>query len=297
MSIHPCNLDAIYNESFSYSLPRPLLESFLSGKAFDHKREYTPAEREKLHADIRDLFQATVTGESVEEPLAVISAGAPGAGKTTLMRQKLAERATPYVCPDDVCLQGQTRTYQADIAAGNGSFEAREAAYTKWRPASNAATHILLAHLIKEKRPFFFGTTCSSDKTYLFFQFLKSHGYRVKVIHVSAPDDVRWESIQKRDETFVQTTEEDTCEKGRLVPQRIHDTFLSYADEIEFHYRSDASSEAIHAATWTQEKMTILDSEAYEDVKKVHNAAIAALEMPELSWEKTVESSADSLQL
>jgi hypothetical protein len=54
------------------------------------------------------------------------------------------------------------------------------------------------------------------------------------LIHVSAPDDVRWGSIQERDKTFVQTTEQDIKEKWLLLPQRINDTFLKYADRLSF---------------------------------------------------------------
>ena len=68
--------------------------------------------------------------------------------------------------------------------------------------------------------------------TYKFFEFLKEQGYRIRIIHVSASDDVRWGSIQERDQSFVQTTEEDVRMKGLMVPQRITDTFLTHADEI-----------------------------------------------------------------
>jgi hypothetical protein len=297
-----CDLDSIYNSTYSYSLPKGVLQGFLSGKAFDHPMEYTSDEAEKLNADINQLFQAMMDSNPVRDNLAVISAGSPGAGKTVLLRQQLeaaAEKGSnfPYVCPDDVCLKGQTRTYVADIEASDESFKAREAAYTKWRPASNAATHLLLANLIRDKFAFYFGTTCSSPMTFKFFEFLKQHGYRIKVVHVSASDEVRWGSIQKRYQSFVQTTEEDVREKGRMVPERINDTFLKCADEIEFYFRPFVTSDAILAATWVKAqaedstaKLTVINTEAYEGVKAVHNAAIEALQKPELKWENTVEA-------
>ena len=297
-----CDLDAIYNSTYSYSLPKGVLQDFLSGKAFDYPTVYTSDEAAKLNADINELFQTMMDSNPVRDNLAVISAGSPGVGKTTLLRQKLEAAAKdgsnfPYVCPDDVCLKGQTRTYVADVEASDGSFKAREEAYTKWRPASNAATHLLLANLIKDKFAFYFGTTCSSPMTFNFFEFLKEQGYRIKVVHVSASDEVRWGSIQERDKSFVQTTEEDVREKGRMVPERINDTFLKYADEIEFYYRPSVASDAILAATWVKAqdeastaKLTVLNKEAYEGVKAVHNAAVEALQKPELKWEKTVEA-------
>ncbi len=271
-----CNLDSIYHKDFAYSLPRETLESFLSGAAFDNPTPYSQNESKNLEDDINDLFQALVPSEPKQ--VAIISAGAPGSGKTTLIRQQLkAEANYPYVCPDDVCLKGQTRTYLTDIKKNGNSFEAKKGAYTKWRPGSNGATHILLAHLIKEKRPFYYGTTCSSPMTYKFFEFLKEQGYRIKVLHVSASDDVRWGSIQERDKMFIQTTEEDIREKGLLVPQRVQDTFLPYADEIAFYYRSSVSSDAIPTATWIRKEdgsseLSIHDNEAYEVVQALLNA-------------------------
>lgn len=296
-----CNLDTIYNATYSYSLPREILQSYLSGKAFDHFEEYSPKEAEKLSADINQLFHSIVDSNPVKKRQAVISAGSPGAGKTTLLRQKLDAASQEgsiyaYICPDDVCLKNQIRTYVADIEASGSSLNAREEAYTKWRPGSNAATHLLLANLIKENYAFYFGTTCQSPLTFKFFEFLKAQGYRIKIIHVSAPDEVRWGSIHERDKFFVQTTEEDVCEKGKMVPQRLNDTFLKYADEIEFYYRPFVESDALLAATWiridgtSKGNLTILDKEAYEGVKAVHNAVIETLQLPELLWENTAKA-------
>ena len=50
-----------------------------------------------------------------------------------------------------------------------------------------------------------------------------------------APDDVRWACVKQRDKTFAQTTEQDVIEKGLLLPQRINDMFLAYADRIDFY--------------------------------------------------------------
>ena len=305
-----CDLNQIYNSpsGYSYSLPKNVLESFLHGRAFDHPNLYTPDELERLKSDINALFHGMMMNDPVKNNLAVISAGAPGAGKTTLLRQKLQEQAReghhyPYVCPDDVCLKGQKRTYVADIDVGGGSCEAREKAYTKWRPGSNGAAHLLLANLIEGKYGFYFGTTCSSPLTYKFFEFLKGQGYQIKILHVSSPDKVRWDSIQERDKRFVQTTEKDVCEKGVMVSQRINDTFLKYADEIEFYYRGEVSQDAVLAARWLKNidaslsagALKVIHPDAYREVKAVHNKAIDSLNKPELSWETAVESVSASI--
>lgn len=298
-----CDLNLIYNKNYQYSLPQKILEGFLSGKAFDNPEFYTGEESERLRRDINELYQRILAANPARANLAIITAGAPGAGKTVKLRQDLEAHASEgrnyaYICPDDVCLKSQTRTYIADIASSDQSIAFRQNAYNKWRPGSNAATHLILGNLIREKCAFCFGSTSSGPATGKFFEFLKMQGYTIKLIHVSAPDDVRWSSIQERDKTFVQTTEQDVKEKGLLLPQRINDTFLKYADEIEFYYRGDVKKDAILAARWLRNEdaseftgtLQILEPKQYEQIKLVHNAAVGILNKPELIWEDAVES-------
>jgi predicted ABC-type ATPase len=300
-----CDLSRMYNESYQYSLPQEILKSFLLGKAFDNQEIYTDEESQRLRNDINEIFQSTLKKNFVNEKSeAIITAGSPGAGKTTKLNQYAKEMAEkgkdyPMVCPDDTCLKNQKQTYLADIASSDGSVAARQSAYNKWRPGSNAAAHLILGNLIREKYTFYFGSTSSGPRTYEFFDFLKKQGYTIKLIHVSASDEVRWESIKARDESFVQTTEKDVTEKGLLLPQRIKDTFLKYADEIEFYYRGEVKQDAVLAATWLRNEegseklgtLQIFDKVQYENVKSVHNAAIRAINKPELLWGESVEDS------
>ena len=298
-----CNLSLMYNESYQYSLPEKILKGFLSGKAFDNPEEYTGEESGRLRLDINGLYESILETNPAKENLAIITAGAPGAGKTVKLRQDLEANASKgtnyaYICPDDVCLKNQTRTYVADIGSSDESMADRQNAYNKWRPASNAATHLILGNLIREKYAFYFGSTSSGPATGKFFEFLKAQGYTIRLIHVSAPDDVRWGSIQERDKTFVQTTEQDVKEKGLLLPQRINDTFLKYADQIEFYYRDDVKQDAVLAARWLRNEdvsefagtLQILEPKQYEQIKLVHDDAVRVLKKHELLWEDAVES-------
>jgi|688.fasta_scaffold17074_16 hypothetical protein len=225
-----CNIDVLYDQEsgYEYFLSKHVLESYLSGKAFDHPIPYSNEESIKLHDDIDEIFQNILYSHPMQEGLAVLTAGAPGAGKTIKLRQDLeANRRNgknyAYICPDDVCLKNQTRTYIADIKNGDGSKDTLQRAYNKWRPGSNAAAHLILGNLIRAKYAFCFGTTSTSPTAGRLFELLKRQGYYIRLIHVSAHDDVRWESIKERDKTFVQTTEQDVREKGILLPQKIKD--------------------------------------------------------------------------
>ena len=293
-----CNLGLIYP---GYSLPLFILEGYLNGKGFPESTPYSPEEKVKLEVDIDAVFSRIISRNPVVEGVAVITAGAPGCGKTTCLEQFIADERSlgierAYTDTDAVCLKQLELTYQAEIASCDGSKEARLAAYNKWRAGSNAANHIILANLIRKKISFYFGTTATSPATSIFFDYLKKQGYEIRLLHITAPDDVRWQSIQKRDKSFVQTTEKDVREKGILLPQRISDTYLKYADRIDFYFRDGVEKDAELAATWIRSeplssRLTIVNRDSYAEIKRIHNAAIDSLSMPHLCWEESVEKS------
>ncbi|MGH2611711.1 MAG: zeta toxin family protein, partial [Rhabdochlamydiaceae bacterium] len=180
------SVDAIYSSDFSYSLPRNVLEGFGKGLGFpENKIEYTPEEFKLLMEDIQDIWNRIIASNPAQGTKAVITAGAPGVGKTTIVRglweqQKNSKERYAYICPDDICLKEMTRTYGAMVQA-NGSPEGLRQAYEKWRGGSNFAHHLITAHLIRGHYNFYFGTTASSDKTGLFLDFLKKNGYSITI--------------------------------------------------------------------------------------------------------------------
>jgi len=298
-----CDLKRIYegDSGYNYSLPQGVLAGFLVGKGFPNGCDYTPEERAQLEQDINTQYRQIWDDQLQQIPaMALITAGAPGAGKTVLLEQfhqgliKGGHRLA-YTDPDAVCLKkGMPTTYEAELALTDGTPGSRLAVYNKWRAGSNASAHLMLANWIQAKIPFCFGTTSTGDKTCLLFKLLKDRGYQINLIHVTAPDEVRWGSIQERDKTFVQTTQEDIVEKGKLLPQRMMDTYLKYADCIDFYYRSEVTEDPSLVAIWTRTDagrgtLDIKDADLYDSVKEIHNAAIVALKMPRLSWEETVE--------
>jgi hypothetical protein len=285
-----CDLSRIYNEEYQYSFPKFVLEGYLEGRGFDNKTPYTEVEQQNLKEDINDIYHY-VTDSAVKKPIAVITAGAPASGKTTLLHQILDEKAAngkkyAYVCPDDVCLKRMFNTYQSELA--NGS---QKDMYRKWREGSNAANQIILGNLIFEKYAFYQGSTSTSPLTWKSFQHLKSQGYQIKLLHVTATDEMRAASLAQRDQVFVQCTDEDFVQKGKMLPERINDTFLRYADKIKFYYRPSADADAELAAIWRnnegQKTLEIVDTSHYQRIKTLHDASVGA----DLSWEATVEAS------
>lgn len=300
-----CDVSALFKD-FEYNVSSQALSEWLSGIGFGRKEPYTKEEFQRLCEDINTLYQNIVSKNPEKGKSAIITAGGPGVGKTTLLERTLKQlesegRSIAYTDPDAVCLKNQTKSFLADVAAlgevsgSEESIAARKAIYDKWRPGSNAAAHLILANLIKEGYSFALGSTSSGGLTSKQFEYLTEKGYEITLIHVSSPADNCFASIRERDKTFVQTTLEDTQAKALLAPQRISDAYLKYAKRIEFHYRDQVDGVAELAATWIRREeeekgdLIIHSQESYEKIKRIHDAVIEQINKPELSWENTVE--------
>jgi predicted ABC-type ATPase len=296
MTVDFFDMNAIYNEEYSYSLPRKVLEGFGKGLGFpDNTVEYTQEEIGALQFDAMEIWSRIQSRKLENSKKIILTAGAPGVGKTTLMRGmwENSESNLAYICPDDVCLKEMDRTYGAMVAQ-DSSPACLRSAYNKWRAASNFAHHLITAHLVKQHASFYFGTTASGDKTCLFLDFLKKNGYTIEILHVSAPDQVRFDSIAKRDKVFVQTSDQDVLNKQLMVHERIQDTFLKYADRIDFYFRDGVDNKALLAATWIRQGegkgvLQVCDQKAYEEMKNLHDKVCEGMKKPELKWSNTVE--------
>lgn len=295
---NPFDFSTIYNENYAYSVPKNMLEGFLRGEGFGYEGGYTLEEQKNLASDIQNIWKNIMEKNPSKDGRACLSAGSPGSGKTTKMEQELEDgfgKVFAYIDPDSVCLKQMDQTYQRELClALEGITDPedikiiRKNCYDKWRAASNLATHVILANLIKERYNFYFGTTSSSPHTGTFLDFLKQNEYNIRILYVSATDSVRWESIQERDKSFVQTTEEDIIQKGLEVPKRIHDTFFKYVDLMEFFYRPSAHENATLAGTWDRSKnsFVVSDEEALAGVTAVQDQVAKTLNNSALFWEK-----------
>lgn len=310
--------------TFRYFLDPDIMRSFYQGNSFDREEFYTIEEKNRLDGDIRSLYDSIVHPQVLQEKVALIAAGAPGAGKATLIKQNLylKKNSFAYICPDDVCLKSMKSTFLKELneslnalgenATNDEILQVRQRLYNKWRPASNAAAHLILANVIRQGYSLCFGTTSTPPTSVGFYQFLKKQGYTIHLIHVTAKDEVRWKSVKERDTRFVkerdtrfvQTTKQDVLEKGFLFAQRLQDTYLKYADRIDFYYRDKYNESAVRGATWIKlaEKklesknegiLTVVSQPAYEKIQEVHDGICSFLGREDLFWSASFQFSQD----
>lgn len=305
--VNICDLATIYN-NFYTGLPESELQSYLNGIGYEHKTPYSLEEKQQLHQDIQEIWNRIIAQKPEEKRELLIILGAPGAGKTTWLEEQIKNKPVAYICPDSVCLQ-MSRTFQAEktrkikeiLEKGEPAQDSIRQlyldCYNKWRPASNGAAHLLLAHAARQGWSICYGSAPTSETFCRICDFFKAQNYSIRFAHMTAPDKERWESITKRDQHFVQTTEKDVIKKRQGVACRLPD-YLHYAKRIDFYYRNHPSKGCELAAIWQRPPsspkptLTILYPENYKKIQKYHNASLQQ-KREKWCWETLVDENAN----
>lgn len=293
-----CSTNSLYTPENPYPISQHVLEKCLEGKGFDHKNRYTPAESEILRHDINQMFKHVLADSPPKDRTAVITAGAPGVGKATLLHEEmqlssLCGHSIAFVSTE-YCLNKLTG-YNHDIDQ-DPTHAGRVKALNKWQSAAYVAAQLILAHLIKENYGFYFGSSSAHPETTAFFEYLKKQGYKIRVIHLVAADEVREASIREKNQFMVATTQLENAVEASDILHRVHDTFMKFADTIEFYHR-ELGRNAVLAAKWMRNEphavkkgtLEIIDTHHYACIRNIHNTAVHALRFNDLEWEKIVE--------
>jgi predicted ABC-type ATPase len=250
------DLSEIYNEKFQYALPKKMLIDWFDGRGFDELATYSDEEKQFILELAKQL--KLVVSKTKPLKLAVITAGAPGAGKTALIESIIEAASVPYayIDPNDQLKIIYTQLIVRGVLEPEVLLnpKGKQEQYTKWRPASNFIAHWGIAHAVKDGKPFYFGSTSASVNTKKTFKYLKDKGYELELVHVTAPGDVCVASVAHRDKLFYQTTPADVENKGKEVMERATDTFFIYPDKVSFYWRDAVKSDAKLAAVWNKDK-------------------------------------------
>ncbi len=237
--------------------PREAICSFLDG--------YSKEDLEKISSDFYLLKDETFA-HAEKKHLYLFTAGGPGAGKSTILENEIANSKIQfaYIDPDRRGLQRMQSTYLADIEEGIFS----EDAYTKWRGASNFIANTLMAIALDQGYAIAHGTTMTSPHAAKALQAIKDYGYERHLLHISSPDVIRIASDRARKKVLFQCTEEDLNEKGKAFFER-YDDYLENTDQISFFYRP-AVEKTILSAIQVGEELTVLDEESWAAICELH---------------------------
>lgn len=256
--------------SFETLLDQYFPETFFMPRAVNRKLldRYNEQELALIYADLQERQEA-LFAEAAKTNKYLATAGAPCAGKSTLLERVLATAPQKYVYidPDRATLLHMSNTYKKDIETKTRTIEE---AYTHWRDASNFIANLFLAKALKEGYAIAHGTTMTSPAITKLFTALKQDFKRsTTLLHISCNESVRKASEeQRRARGVVQCTWEDFATKMTMFCDRLPDYRL--ADKIDFYFRSDMHGYAL-AATWLSGELTVANSTALQYIRTLHD--------------------------
>jgi hypothetical protein len=205
-------------------------------------------------------------------PLYLPSAGAPLAGKSTVMDFTLAARPglrdeAVKVDPDRWGMTFMMNLYHgylmsagmvADVPAGEGYSYAQRRAYDIARPASNYITLELMNEAVEKKCHIVHGTTMTSPHAAGLLQNMRSNGYEIEMLLCGAFDSTRAAAAEYRANVqgYYQATPEDVKSKGDDFPRRLKDYFAN-ADRLQLFWRGALSEQTFEDGGVTEKAVNI----------------------------------------
>lgn len=220
---------------------------------------YSDEERAEIKRELLRLFNTfsagCVPGKAAKT--FTLTAGAPGAGKTTFLNHYQKNLGAVYADPDETVLKAM-RPYLEDVAKTD-IFTA----YTKWRWASNYISNRLMNMAAERDLDIVHGTTGTGPAMPILYCNVHNAGYAAHVLIVGASEDVRLESARRRFEIEQSraTSPADLIEKGTLFYQRLLVHF-EHADRLSVFWRDAVDLAPVLAATAAEGEITVYDADA-----------------------------------
>lgn len=232
------------------------------------------------------LMTKDATPDSAGKKRFILTAGGPGSGKTSMIRQlqKIdGDCLKPvHVDPDEILKE--MRPYQKLIKNLGGSDLGITAAYTYWRWASIYLANSIINKLSEDGYDILFGTTGTSPAVAKLYDSAHQAGYETSVLICHAPESVRLASAEarfKNERRF--TPEADLKNKGnKMFPDALMIHFLKAA-EIKVYWRATFNSDPILALETKNGKVITRNEKAktafIEEIQKYR---------PELDWNSII---------
>ena len=243
-----------------------------------HLESYNEEEKAEIAKDLEVVRSVCFAAQEVAKnlnpkPFYLATAGAPGARKSTILERFMHEHPeyaqAVYLDPDQRTLKFMAHTYYAQslnaLRAGmTGQFTAVvQAAYDKWRGASNYIVLTLFEDAFANRDNIAYGTTSTGAHVPDFFQRLHTAGYDITLLLCSCEDNLRKEAIEYRNEQqrFYQSSPEDAVAKGKFFPQRMP-AYFTHADTLYIYWSDDLFSPERLAAVLDHGTYTVHDPSA-----------------------------------
>jgi hypothetical protein len=275
-----------------------MIEEYLAG--------YSKEEKADIGKDlniVRSVCLPKVRPAEDRPPFYLASAGAPGARKSTILGRFV--QANPeygqavYLDPNHRALKFMAHTYQAQslsavqMASSLFYLSVQQAAYEKWRAASNYITYTLLEEALEQRCDIVHDTTLTGSYVPEFLPKLKAAGYHTVLVLCYCEDSLRQDAVQYRHEEqrFYQSAPEEVLSKGKLFPEKMP-LYFSTADALYLYWSNDLFDDPLLIATLDQGEFDIKQGCCIESFRNKYEEDRAALQaegknLP--SWEELVQ--------
>lgn len=300
----------------------PLFRGLKDSKQYTaNENGYTEAQKsygkELLKKLVRQQFTA-MTGKN-EQPTYTTIPGAPGTGKTYLLKKKYGiDIANGKFVPGsiiigpDLVAMSQMEPFLAacELPIIDNRIQEMRTAYSVWRDWSNACANFMLIMALTENRNILHDSTMTSPITAQLLDVIGKLGYRrrgevLMVDNASRAGALNWRAEQNGG--FALVTTADAISKGVALYERITDgSYIGRFDELGVYvqepnfYEKDSTPIQVAIYDNENEKMYVVsENKAHLDrilqdareTKNLEPELLTKFESLVASWEKVPESS------
>lgn len=226
------------------------------------------------------LLKEKTFGQADKAKVYVVTAGGPGAGKSTFFeefKETLGVKFA-YIDPDRSCLLHMRNSYGQDLKS---KVRTPQEAYTHWREASNFLANVFLAHALDQGYAVAHGSTMADPRSIDALKMIGGgYGYHRTLLHFTCEENLRRDSeLKRREGGIVQCTDDDLVNKGKQFHERLAG-YLEQSEEIVFLYRTDMET-VVEYGKKKDKELTITQDILKQKAVKEHDAVCG-----EGDWEK-----------
>jgi hypothetical protein len=226
--------------------------------------------------DIENIFHAFTIADFVKNKEATVVVGPKGSGKTWFAQYEVERRA----CWGSLHAFLSSE-YIHQVASRYDREKPIDVSYREWIPLGDLILKFLQQAAIETGCSIVAEKDATDPSLPILLQALKEQEYAIKIIHLTAPEDIRFKAFEK-----ALTAEENQqfYEGAELFASKLSQGYLSTADEVEFYLRNRLDAKPEIAGCWIKTAshplhgdLKVFDVSKMASIARVQNLALKYL--------------------
>lgn len=242
---------------------------------------HTVDQQARAIQDIESIFQNFLTSNYIKAMEATLVIGPKGSGKTWFSTYEVESKAAwgsnlVYLSSDYLCHNAFKNTFLKD------KEKQSHEALLFWKPLGDLIVKFLQKEALMNKCSIVVEADPTDPSLELMLRTVKAYCYSIKVIHLTAPEDIRRKCL---DEPLSKEEDEKFYEGAQLFSSNTTSSYLEAADEVEFYLRNRLDTKPMLAATWVKSKSSkpvkgtlhVFDESLLNGISRVHDLSLRYL--------------------